>query len=126
VVPFGALSEQLLDASSALSMSVVRWAAACHVYSRALARPAAIIAERLGSESARLIAAAPDLLAALKECLAASAAAMRVIAGIDLSTMAMDVASRKQALVDECAISGVRNGFGQRAEQAIAKAEGAR
>lgn len=76
----------------------------------------------------RLIAAAPDLLVALKETIAAASAALRVVAEIDLPTrlapMMGSPESRQQALVDEMKMAGVENGFGVRANAAIAKAEG--
>ncbi len=73
---------------------------------------------------ARLIAAAPELLDALKECLAVSAAAMRVIAQLDACTLiGDDVSTREQAFLEEVKLEGIPNGFGVRAKAAIAKAE---
>lgn len=75
--------------------------------------------------NARLIAAAPELLVALKECRDAVAAAMRVIADIDTGKLlGMEPDTKYQRLIDECAAAGVSNGFGKRADAVIAKAEG--
>lgn len=63
----------------------------------------------------RLIAAAPDLLAACKELREALAGAMRV-----LHNELLD-----EVFVEEMAALGIRNGIGVRAEHAIRKAEGA-
>jgi hypothetical protein len=65
--------------------------------------------------NARLIAAAPDLLAALKEMRDACAAAMRVIARHEGQT---------GEFVLELKGAGVADGFGVRANALIAKAEG--
>ncbi len=61
-----------------------------------------------------LIAAAPDLLAALKEMRQVAAAAMAVIEQCGLV----------DAFVDRLALMGVLDGFGVRADSALAKAEG--
>lgn len=83
-------------------------------------------ADGSGYANARLIAAAPDLLAALRECLEVTAAAMRVITQIDIGTLVGAPAeTRNQAFVDEVKVIGITNGFGVRAKAAIAKAEGA-
>ncbi len=75
--------------------------------------------------NARLIAAAPDLLAACKELVVAVSAAMRVIADLDaMKYVGAPAETREQRLVDELKISGVVNGFGVRANAAIAKAVG--
>lgn len=64
--------------------------------------------------SARLIAAAPDLLASLREMFSECAAAMVVIAKHGLCQ------DYEESLKDH----GITNGFGVRASQAIAKATG--
>lgn len=67
----------------------------------------------------RLIAAAPDLLTALKDVRAAAAAMARVISqAVEAKADIMD------DLEDEFIRSGVLNGFGVRADAAIARAEG--
>lgn len=62
-----------------------------------------------------LIAAAPDLLNALKQMREACAAAMRVIVAVDGAT---------ERFADELERAGIPDGFGKRAGDAIAKAEG--
>ena len=75
--------------------------------------------------NARLIAAAPELLAALKECRDAVAAAMRVIADLDTDALiGLASEAKQQRFVDELKIAGVKNGFGKRADDLIKKAEG--
>ncbi len=77
------------------------------------------------AHDAHLIAAAPDLLITLKDCREAIAAAMRVIHGIDLANrLGLAADNYEQRLVDEIKAVGVTDGFGVRAEAAIAKAEG--
>lgn len=71
--------------------------------------------------NAALIAAAPDLLAALRDTTAACAAAMRVINRLDVKTDGTDATD---AFLAEVFTAGVRDGFGVRAIQALAKAEG--
>lgn len=66
--------------------------------------------------NARLIAAAPELLASCKELRDALAAAMRVIATSECVFAG--------AFADELAEAAVPSGFGVRAQFAIAKAEG--
>ena len=66
-----------------------------------------------------------ELLAALKEMREACTAAMRVMADLDLAhRLGMDAETRQQRFVDELKMAGVKDGFGVRADQAIAKAEG--
>lgn len=66
-----------------------------------------------------------DLLSALKECRDAIAAAMRVIHGIDLATsLGLAAENHEQRFVDEVHAVGISDGFGVRADAAIAKAEG--
>jgi len=66
-----------------------------------------------------------ELLEALKECRAAVAAAMRVVVDLDLAhELGLDRDTRSERFVDELQRVGVRNGFGVRADQAIARAEG--
>lgn len=75
--------------------------------------------------NARLVAAAPDLLAALKECRDAVTAAMRVVADLDaMRLLGADADTRQARFVDELKVAGVKDGFGVRANAAIAKAEG--
>jgi hypothetical protein len=62
-----------------------------------------------------------ELLAALKECREAAAAAMRVIADLDTGA---DTGEGVDMLLIELHRVGVSHGFGVRADQAIAKAEG--
>ena len=82
-------------------------------------------APTINANDAALIAAAPELLAACRELVVAVAAAMRVIADLDaMKALGADASTREQRLVDELKISGVPNGFGVRANAAIAKAEG--
>lgn len=69
--------------------------------------------------NARLIAAAPDLLASLKETREALAAAMRVI-----HAAVNDKADIIDDLVEAMTEAGITNGVGVRAGAAIAKAEG--
>lgn len=88
-------------------------------------RKAVVYETWLNEADGFLIASAPDLLAALKECREAVAAAMRVIADIDAGKLiGMEPDTKYQRLIDECAMAGVSNGFGVRADTAIAKAEG--
>jgi hypothetical protein len=73
----------------------------------------------------RILAERAELLAALKETRNACAAAMRVIAEIDVATkLGVPAADYQQRFVDEAKIAGVVDGFGVRADAAIAKAEG--
>jgi len=70
--------------------------------------------------------AAPDLLASCRELLAAVAAAMRVIADLDAMKLhGGEADTREQRFAVELRVAGVVNGFGVRAQQAIAKAEAA-
>jgi hypothetical protein len=86
---------------------------------------AGVVANVYGVANAHLIAAAPDLLVSLKELRDAMAAAMRVIADIDAGKfVGLPDDTKYQRLIDECAVAGVVNGFGKRADAAIAKAEG--
>lgn len=65
-----------------------------------------------------------ELIASLKECLAVSAAAMRVIAKLDACTLiGDDMSTREQAFLSEVKLAGVPDGFGVRAKAAITKAE---
>ena len=68
-------------------------------------------------EDAYLIAAAPDLLAACKELRKACAAAMRVMS-------ALADALPEQRFFEELKNVGIKDGFGKRAQAAVAKAEG--
>ena len=102
----------------------------CHVYANdpngcAADADLVTVADFINTDAdARLIAAAPDLLAALKETLAACSAAMRVIADLDaMHLLDADVVDRQQRFIDECKVSGITNGFGVRVKDAIAKAE---
>ena len=70
---------------------------------------------REAEANARLIAAAPDLYEALKEMRNACAAAMRVIATDALAVTEWEAELRR---------IGVTDGFGVRANAALAKAEG--
>lgn len=64
--------------------------------------------------NANLIAAAPELLAALKEMREACAAGMRVL----------HIAGLEEPFLAEARAVGVTDGFGKRADELIAKAEG--
>ena len=66
--------------------------------------------------NARLIATAPDLLAALKDMRDALAAMMRVVA--------MHEGAIAEEFGQEIDRLGIRRGFGVRAQDAIARAEG--
>lgn len=66
-----------------------------------------------------LITAAPELLQSCKELRDACAAMMRVIAAA-----IPDRADILDCFMDECRDAGVVNGFGVRAQRAVAKAEG--
>lgn len=73
-----------------------------------------VVAENVRLRDAELIAAAPDLLASLKEMREACAAAMRL-----LHTVYLD-----ERFVSDVHQLGIADGFGVRADRAIAKAEG--
>lgn len=65
-----------------------------------------------------------ELLASLKECRNACAAAMRVVADLDaMHLIGADADTRQRRFVDELKLAGVADGFGARADRVIAKAE---
>lgn len=72
--------------------------------------------ENVGSDDARLISAAPDLLASCKELLGAMYTLMRATDGEAHSTI-------QEWWAAECERQGIQSGFGKRAMNAIAKAE---
>lgn len=84
-------------------------------------------AERLRAAEAdrdRLQQAIRDLVTSLEEAKVACAAGMRVIAGIDAATrMGIPAEDACQRFVDECHLSGVKDGFAVRADAVIAKSE---
>jgi hypothetical protein len=66
-----------------------------------------------------------ELLEACRECLAAASAAMRVIADLDMAhAIGWAADTKQQRFIDELHFAGVKDGFGVRAQAAIAKAEG--
>lgn len=86
---------------------------------------AAFIGEVYRHADGLLIASAPELLACLKEMRDACTAAMRVVADLDqMHLLGLSAETRGQRFVDELKVVGVTNGFGVRADHAIAKAEG--
>jgi len=75
--------------------------------------------------NARLIAAAPDLYASVRELREAVAAAMRVVADLDtMHLLGASAEARQQRFADELKIAGVANGFGKRADDLLARING--
>ena len=72
-------------------------------------------------ENAALIAAAPDLYESCKEMREVCAALFRVIANLELPAKATAIG----LLENELKAIGIVNGFGERAQKAVAKADGA-
>jgi hypothetical protein len=93
--------------------------------SSAVSVPVSTTAREQAIANARLIAAAPDLLATCKALREAVCGAMRVIADLDTGLLlGASAETRQQRFVDEMHRLGIADGFGVRADAVIAKAEG--
>lgn len=65
-----------------------------------------------------------ELLAALIEMRNACTAAMRVVTDLDAAhLLGADAETRQQRFIDELHVSGVKDGFGKRADELIVKAQ---